>query len=151
MERSYFAEVRYEGQVWELSVPLRSGRFHSAEDVEKLVEDFHAVHQRVFAVTDRRSNVEALFWKARLTAIVDKPFLIGGAGGTGAAARDHRTAHFPGAEAVQVPCYDGPTLAIGTKITGPAVIEEPTTTLVVYPDMVATVTKYRNYLIETGA
>jgi N-methylhydantoinase A len=150
VERSYFAEARYEGQVWELLVPLRARSFETPEDVSRLVEDFHGVHQRVFAVTDRGSQVEALFWKARLTAVVEKPSLVSGSGGSATRPRDHRRAHFPGAGDINVPCFDGPTLAIGTRIAGPAIIEEPTTTIVVYPQMVATVSTYRNYMIETG-
>jgi N-methylhydantoinase A len=36
-------------------------------------------------------------------------------------------------------------------VPGPAIIEEPTTTIVVYPGSSATVTAGRNYLLETGA
>jgi N-methylhydantoinase A len=150
VERTYFTEARYEGQVWELPVRLRAGRFESPDDVKCLVEDFHAVHQRVFAVTDRGSEVEALVWKARLTALVDKPSLVSGGGGFTSEPRDQRPAHFPEVGEVKVACYDGPSLAIGTRIAGPAIIEEPTTTIVVYPNMVATVTSLRNYMIETG-
>ena len=151
LRREYFADLRYEGQVWELQVALRNNQFLSDQDVAHLVEDFHAVHERVFAVSDRGSHVEALLWKARLTAIVDKPALVSGGGGTHTAPRDYRAGHFQGMGDVMVACYDGPMLAVGTRVLGPAIIEEPTTTLVVYPGMSAIVTEYRNYLIETGA
>ena len=95
VQRSYSTEARYEGQVWELPVPMRGGRFSNDQDITSLVEDFHAIHQRVFAVTDRGSHVEALFWKARLTAIVDKPALVGHSSGSATRPRDHRQAHFP--------------------------------------------------------
>ena len=150
IKRDYFAEMRYEGQVWELSVPLRNSGFRNDTDVTNMVEDFHAVHERVFAVNDPGSYVEALLWKARLTAIVDKPVLVAGGGGSNNKPRDHRSAHFPGIGKTDVACYDGPTLAPGAQLAGPAIIEEPTTTLIVYPGMTANVTDYRNYLIETG-
>ena len=38
--------------------------------------------------------------------------------------------------------------APGTRIPGPAVIEEATTTIVVYPGSTATVTPTGNYLLE---
>jgi N-methylhydantoinase A len=151
IERSYFAEVRYEGQAWELEVPLRVSRFNTPEELDQFVEDFHAVHNRVFAVIDRGSNVEAVAWKARMTAIVTKPELVAITTGDNAEPHAERYAHFHGVGTVMTPCYDGPGLPAGTKIHGPAVIEEPTTTVVVYPGMTATVTAYKNYLIDLGA
>ncbi|WAT09665.1 hydantoinase/oxoprolinase family protein [Rouxiella badensis] len=151
IERSYFAEVRYEGQAWELEVPLRQGRFTTQADIDQFVEDFHAVHHRVFAVIDRGSFVEAVSWKARMTAIVAKPELVVMNTGNKDKPHDTRLAHFHDTGAVNVPCYDGPELPVGTVIQGPAIIEEPTTTVVVYPGMAATVTSYKNYLIDLEA
>ena len=42
----------------------------------------------------------------------------------------------------------GEDLVPGDVIAGPAVIEEPTTTIVVYPRSRVTVTAYGHYLIE---
>lgn len=151
IHRTYFAEARYEGQAWELEVPLRGSRLDSQDVVNQFVEDFHAVHNRVFAVIDRGSNVEAVSWKARLTAVVEKPAMVEMTGGITAEPRDFRNAHFHDVGTVKTACYDGPSLIVGTKIPGPAVIEEPTTTVVVYPGMTATVTSYKNYLIDLGA
>jgi N-methylhydantoinase A len=39
-------------------------------------------------------------------------------------------------------------LAAGAVVHGPAVIEEPTTTIVVYPDSAVRVTELGNYLVE---
>ncbi len=57
--------------------------------------------------------------------------------------------HFGGAEALEAPVYVGTDLSPGAEITGPAIIEEPTTTIVVYPGATARVTERRNYLLET--
>ena len=50
--KEYFVEARYPYQVWELEVPLPSGRFDGEADVGALVEAFHATHERVFAVNE---------------------------------------------------------------------------------------------------
>ena len=47
-----------------------------------------------------------------------------------------------------MPRYRGQTLYPGAEIEGPAVIEEPTTTLVVYPGSRARVTPLGTYLLE---
>ncbi|MGE3600852.1 MAG: hydantoinase/oxoprolinase family protein, partial [Dehalococcoidia bacterium] len=110
VERRYFVEARYEGQVWELELPLRAPRIANEQDLAGLVEDFHTVHHRVFAVADPGSNVEILFWKARLTAVVDKPRLVRTAGGQSPGPKSHRRTYFPETGAVEAGCYDGPAL-----------------------------------------
>jgi len=42
----------------------------------------------------------------------------------------------------------GGGLSPGSYVHGPAVIEEPTTTIVVYPDSSVRVTELGNYLVE---
>ena len=49
---------------------------------------------------------------------------------------------------VDTPIYRGNKLAPGNIITAPAIIEEPTTTIVVPSKSKATVTKWGNYLLE---
>ena len=62
-----------------------------------------------------------------------------------------RSAHsfFGGSTRVNTPVFDGGTLRPGHRIAGPAVIEEPTTTIVVYPGMTAEVSSAMNYLLTT--
>ena len=44
--------------------------------------------------------------------------------------------------------YKPDDLNLGAVVRGPAIIEEPTTTLVVYPGMTATVSPAGNYLLS---
>ena len=50
--------------------------------------------------------------------------------------------------AVEVPIYRGGELAVDEAINGPAIIEEPTTTLVIYPESSARLTAGGNYVIS---
>jgi N-methylhydantoinase A len=61
---------------------------------------------------------------------------------------DHADAYFPEIGLTSVPRYDGGSLAPGTRIEGPAIIREPTTTVVVYPGSIAAVTPLGNYLLQ---
>ena len=47
-----------------------------------------------------------------------------------------------------MPMYRGETLGPGDRIEGPALIVEPTTTLVLYPGSGATVTQFNNYMVD---
>jgi N-methylhydantoinase A len=60
-----------------------------------------------------------------------------------------RTCFFSDGDPVKTPIYKAVSLARNSKIRGPAIIEEPTTTLVVYPDTAVTVSSAGNYLLET--
>lgn len=146
-----FVEARYRGQVWELDVPLRSNRVDNADDVRALEEDFHAIHERVFAVREPGQHLECLLWKARATAVLEKsPLRPRQPAGGEPQVHHHTTAYFPATGAVTVPCFEGGSLPPGARIDGPAIIREPATTVVVYPGSYATVTPLGNYLLEVS-
>jgi N-methylhydantoinase A len=146
----FFVDARYRGQVWELTVPLARGRLDGRADVAALEDAFHDVHERVFAVREPGQYLECLTWKARATATLAKPDVNARATAARESAEpvEVSTAHFRGAGALEVPRYDGGALPAGTVIQGPAVIREPTTTVVLYPDSHAVVTAAGNYLIH---
>jgi N-methylhydantoinase A len=148
--REYFVEARYRAQVWELTVALPGPRLEGPGDVAALEDAFHDVHERVFAVREPGQYLECLSWKARATAELAKPALRGGkerAPGEAVPA-EHAVAHFRGLEPAAVPRYDGEDLPAGAEIEGPAVIREPTTTVIVYPGSRAEVTAAGNYLLH---
>ena len=60
-----------------------------------------------------------------------------------------RSAYFGEVGKIDTPIYQGDLLHPGSLITGPAIIEEPTTTLVVNPSMSAKLSDSGNYLLET--
>ena len=46
------------------------------------------------------------------------------------------------------PVFKGEDLVYGDVVHGPAIIEEPTTTIVILPDYEAKVTRFNNYCIQ---
>jgi N-methylhydantoinase A len=143
-----FVEARYKSQVWELDTKLPCHRFRSAADVAALVEAFHQVHERVYAVRDAGSPVECVNWKGRLTVGLGAkpPATSGVARSRAAAARGTRKAYF-GDGWVDAPVYRGEAMAPGDTLAGPAIIEEPTTTVVVYPGCTARVSAAGNFIL----
>ena len=55
---------------------------------------------------------------------------------------------FFGGRFVVTPIYDGPTMRAGHRVKGPAIIEEPFTTIVLHPKQQATLDRHGNYRIE---
>lgn len=149
----YFVEARYSGQHHELEVPVPVERFAGEADIAALVETFHAVHERLYTVRDPASPVECVTWKARVTAPLDRPSMaLTPAPLAGTPPPDRISdAYFPGTGRVRAPVYLGQRLIPGATVSGPAIIEEPTTTIVIYPGMSAQRTSGANYILETRA
>lgn len=147
---SFFVEARYLFQVWELEVPLAKGRFDGPEDVEALVAAFHEAHERAFAVKQIGQPVECLNWKARYSGELETlpPERAAAVAPTQPQPKVIRNVYFTGLGNVPVAVYQGRDLTCGAVIEGPAIIEEPTTTLVVYPDTVAHVSPSGSYVIH---
>ena len=132
-ELEFVAEARYRHQVWQLDVPLRTGHLGSIDDLAELVEDFHGVHEEVYAVRDERAVVEVVNLRARVTCPL-------GGGVADTVALEHadglpatRTVFFSGAGAVNAEICRFEALTPGTQISGPAVVESSFTTIVLNP------------------
>jgi N-methylhydantoinase A len=148
----FSAEARYAYQVWELNVPLKGNQIKDKEALTQLVEDFHSVHQRVFGINEPGELIEFVNWGVQATAkmpevkIKEQPY---GGEDPACALVAHREAYFRELGGlVKTPVYRGDKLLYGARINSPAIIEEPTSTLVVFPGSTATVSKWGNYLIE---
>jgi N-methylhydantoinase A len=151
VEIEYAVEARYPFQVWDIDVPLRVRRFAGGDDVSMLEEDFHLAHERVFAVREPGQHVECVNWKGRMTAGLPRPPLETRPPRDHAARPDRlRTMYFDGVGEVRGPVLLGGSLEPGAAMAGPAVIQEPTTTIVLYPGSTCTVTALGNYLIDVG-
>lgn len=153
--REFTVEARYAGQIWEIEIPLRGPRIAGTEELATLLADFHREHERVFAVRDADNAVECIHWRARLVGTLPrgttKPesrLEI-----TPPQPRAQRAAAFGTLRAASAPAaiHVGADLLPGQRVVGPAIIEEPTTTLVVYPDTCAEVTAHGHYLLTLTA
>ena len=146
----YFVEARYLSQVWELDVELPGDGVKNADDIAKLAAAFHTVHERVFAVKDVKQPIEFLNWKVRLVAELANPVLKPNLSNGTASPRSQRTAWFASTGSVEAAIWHGEDLGEGTLVEGPALIVEPTTTIVVYPQMRARVSALGSYLLEAS-
>ena len=154
-------EGRYPYQVWEIPIRIDDFLTDSGEldeaGLSRMVDAFHAEHEKAFAVREETAYVECVFW--RLKAIGKRgleqrfdetdldPVIVPSANSM----KGTRRAYFREAGGmVDTPLYLGLQLNYGNVIEGPAVIVEPTTTIAIQPTYVAEVTRYGNYLIKHG-
>ncbi|MBC3191000.1 hydantoinase/oxoprolinase family protein [Pseudonocardia sp. C8] len=145
-------EARYQQQNWEIEVVLPSTGIASASDVDALVTAFHDEHERLFMVRDPDSPVECLVWRLRLVMETGAPAPAATPveGPVEAAVHARRPAVFDGS-VHDTAVVAGTDLRPGNTLAGPAVIEEPTTTIVLPPGATAVVTATGDYLIEVGS
>lgn len=151
-ETTRFAEARYASQVWELEVPVPAPRFSDAAHVAQFRNAFDAVHERIFAISEPASRVEVLGWKTRVRVPVgaERISLDGAASwrNGGGESTPTRRAYFPPDGWMETPAVTGGELAASTRLSGPAIVEEPTSTLVLPPGTSLEVTAGGNYLVE---
>jgi N-methylhydantoinase A len=155
VRRRYFVEARYAYQVWDLSIPLEGEGIEDEAALARLIESFHDAHERIFAVREPRQKIELSQWKGRVIAETVKPPRAagrpGGERGSGqdaGVAASRRVAFFPELGEVEIDVHLGERLAPGTRLSGPALVIEPETTIVVYPGWTAHVSELGNYRLE---
>jgi N-methylhydantoinase A len=146
----YFVEARYRAQVWELDTVLPKRRLDSDADVAALIETFHQTHDRVYAMRDEGSPVECVNWKGRISirSFDAPPARAATVAASTPQASARRDCFFGDAARVDTPVFRGNTLTPGAEISGPAIIEEPTTTIVVYPGMSARLSAAGDYILD---
>jgi len=133
-----YLACHYEGQTSEIWVPivLAAGKVEERALVEA-AECFHRAHERERTFAKRDEAVHIIGAKVTSRHRYDKPLRVGDgpAGGDGlcepASTRDVYFDAEGGWTATAI--YSGAQLAAGFRIAGPAIIEEPDTTVVVYP------------------
>jgi N-methylhydantoinase A len=145
----YHAEARYPYQVWELDVPLNTGAFATEADVSTLEGDFHRLHEEMFGFRDASQPVEVISWRVRATAEVPTPRLMGfSPEASPVSAPTERSAYFAGCGRVMARVVHKLDLRPGASYEGPAIVELPTTTIVVPPDAVLSVMESGDVAIE---
>jgi N-methylhydantoinase A len=129
----YWVEARYTNQVWELELPVDVGRFAGPDDVERLTNGFHDLHERVFEVRDVESPVEFIAWRARANLALRNGSALEQAVVDEGVPATSRPAHFPGIGETDVRVQPLSGLEPGAVLAGPVIVEADLMTIVVPP------------------
>jgi N-methylhydantoinase A len=149
------AEMRYYGQLRDIDVFLPETNLGTPFDetnLKALLGAFHARHRELYGHSDPSLPVTIALVKLRVIG-KRRPFALakqpsGGKNPSVALKRKRQIYWKEQNGFVDTPCYDGDKLHHGTVITGPAIIEEKKTTVVIPPGCEATVDAYENYLVS---
>ena len=145
-------DMRYAGQNYELSIPLRDGPLPDGPILQGLAEAFAAAHRQLYGFAPDDEPVQLVTFRVEASAIVPKATFVAqdDAGpDAGGAIAGHRPIWFPEAGGfVDCPIYDRTRLRAGNRFAGPAVVEQMDATTLVLPGMTARVEPYRNLVLE---
>ena len=139
--------MMYQGQWRSLSVSAPS----PITSVEALAESFHHEHEREYNFRREDSPVSLFRVSLKAIGLVPKAELsTHAANGARAVPSAHRSVWFQ-ARPWDTPVYQRNDLPAGFTLTGPAIVEQFDSTVVVPPGMTASVDKYLNILIAVKA
>jgi N-methylhydantoinase A len=126
------ADMRYGEQVFEIPVPLDGIDWQSGTLAADIADSFHAAHERLYTYALRDQDVVLV--NARLSVIGRLPPVeaaISRKPGAAAVPKAERPIYLDGW--ITVPVFDFPALGADQAVSGPAIIESDTTTVLLRP------------------
>lgn len=149
------AEMRYFGQLHDVDVALpetKKGEPFAESTLKELIRKFHEQHRELFGWSN--PDLPSVIAILKLQAIGMRPPVEmetqpASLKDASAALKRKRQVYFKEMGGfIQTPCYDANRLKHGNMITGPAIVEETKTTVVVPKGAELTVDAYGNYIIR---
>ena len=124
-------EARYPKQVWEIEIPVPNRDFDDPAALPALVQAFHAEHRTLFQISDDASGIEVIAWRAFVRCVLkDDGSRAAEQAGAGRGAPS-RPIYLGGKGWTHVPVRRAGDMAADERLSGPAIVESPFTTVVV--------------------
>ncbi len=143
-----FADLRYLGQEHTVRVPVPAG----SPDRAGVEERFHAIHEQTYTFR-LTSQVEFVNFHVSGSVSLPRPELRTfqpPSNGKEPTPKSVRRVNFDAQGWHEASCYERDDLPVGVRIDGPAIIEEPAATTVLYPGQTAQIDRIGNMHIDTG-
>ena len=132
-----FADAKYPAQIHELTIAVPNGAPLRDTDIQKMAEAFHDLHERMFTYSVRESSVDLFHWRVVAHRRVKEPNpFVSKEKSTNIndALKGERSVFFGDINDYrETPIYDGDRISKGLTVKGPAVVEQATTTIVIFP------------------
>ena len=120
--------------------------------MEKLIENFHTMHEILYSYREDDTETEILnlrlaaYGKVRTPDLKEESFVGRDVGSFKKGERDVFFEESGGFVTASI--FDGEKMETGNVVTGPAIVELETTTIVVPPDANLEVTPFGSFLVE---
>lgn len=148
-----YAAMRYIGQSYEVTTPLPVGEL-TPGSLDEIRRAFFEEHEREYGVYSEEFPVAVVNIRITGVGLTAKPLQDALAKEAESQAGDPLTAQpqrrqvYFGGEFADVAVYDSSSTRVGTRITGPAIIEQEHGVVVVPPGARATVDRFDNIILE---
>jgi N-methylhydantoinase A len=151
IEIQWSADIRYQGQSYELNTPVTPRETLTQADLAAVIARFHELHHRIYAYGSPAETVE--FINLRVGAIGKVPEvsfapLEKATGDSSVARKGSRPVYYPIHGFVETAVYGRERLRPGQVVEGPCLVEEIASTTVITPGAVGTVDEYGNIIIQ---
>ena len=138
VEIQYSADMRYLDQIYEVTVPLPDPGLLDAEFLGELTDNFHRRYEELYSYNQQDQEVRLITLRVsavgKLPRIAQLDQQMDEHGASPVGSRQVYLGHW-----TEAPTYAADSLAAGTEILGPAVLESEFTTVLVLPGDTATV------------
>ncbi|TQR22829.1 hydantoinase/oxoprolinase family protein [Bacillus safensis] len=146
------ADARYQGQAFEIELPLSIDWLKQEQDIHQLIEAFHKLHQRQYGHRDDQAKIE--FTHLRVRVIGETPPLpfspVHESSGQSLKPYEYRRIFIEEKE-YEASVYNRDTLSVGSIVNGPAVIEQDDTTTLILPNWTGSIDQSGNLVISKEA
>ncbi len=145
-------DLRYVGQYHEVQQSV-SWEDVMAENFDEMKIAFHREHNRLFgySLEEEGTEIELINVRLRVVGNTEKPQFISSTEDTVTlvtALKEHRQVYIPESNDMQeIPVYDGDLNLNGNTITGPAIIERVTTSILVSSSYDCLVDDYGSFIV----
>ena len=142
-------DMRYAGQYRELEVSVPGGSLNE-ENIRQIEKGFHKRHEEVLLFSSKEGLPQIIYLRVKATGRTWKPEIrtIPAGGKDAAQARKRSRKCYFEKKMMESSIYDGDKLLGGNLISGPAIVEEKTTTVVIPPGFSCCVDQYGGYDIQ---
>jgi len=151
IEAVFTVDIRYLGQFNEVNIrlPMSQAGEVRDEDIKYLIELFHRTHDTLYGYSMPGAELELINIRLQAVGETEKPRFKPTPRqdqDASKALKNNRQVFFE-EDFINTPVYDGLVLRHGNMVFGPAIVEEPTTTIVVPPDFDLICDSYDNYIM----
>jgi N-methylhydantoinase A len=142
----YYADMRYLGQSWALSIAVDSNF-----EIPNIERAFKEEYKKIYGYSREGMVIELVALRVVALGIMDKPILHKKAPKTSLsrAIKEERRFYFDG-EFHDCVVYNRDDIPLGTSFKGPAIIEEFGSTTIVYPEWKITVDNLGQLILTSG-
>ena len=144
------ADLRYDGQSWELNTPIERSPLLGAKEFQKILSSFHALHQSIYSYSEPKETVE--FINLRVKAIGKNPRLTLSRERLAPtplseSLKEKRPVYFKDLGFTEIPIYERDRLGSGTHIPGPCLIEETISTALIPAGWIGAIDEFKDIVI----